>query len=180
MAGSKSPSACSGSCLRSSLTLAHRVYVATAGALALDGAPSLALRFFLAAIVLLIPTTLMGGTLPALTRAFMGVERDRLKSSVSRLYGLNTLGAMVGTALAGFFLIEHVGIRASLWGTATVNVVLGVAALAAGPSLRAELSARPPRSGRAARGTYGPSRSLSSPSRRLRPCSTKSPGPACS
>src|SRR6185295_12382254 len=27
------------------LTLAHRVYVATAGALALDGAPSLALRF---------------------------------------------------------------------------------------------------------------------------------------
>jgi spermidine synthase len=112
------------------LSLAHAVYVATAGALALGGATSLALRFLLAALVLLVPTTLMGGTLPALTRAFMGVERDRLKSSLSHLYSLNTLGAMVGTALAGFFLIEHVGIRASLWGAGAVNLVLGAAALA--------------------------------------------------
>lgn len=112
------------------LALAHGAYIATAGALELGGVASLTLRFFLAALVLLIPTTLMGGTLPALTRAFMGVERDRLKSSLSRLYSLNTLGAVVGTALAGFFLIEHLGIRVSLWGTAAINLLLGVAALA--------------------------------------------------
>src|SRR3954462_10828174 len=39
------------------LGLAHRVYIGTAGALALGGPSSVALRFGLAALVLLIPTT---------------------------------------------------------------------------------------------------------------------------
>ena len=112
------------------LALAHRVYVSAAGALGLGGGASVALRFALAALVLLVPTTLMGGTLPVLTRAFMGTERDRLKPSLGWLYGINTLGAVAGTALAGFFLIEYVGIRASLWATAMVNLGLGAAALA--------------------------------------------------
>jgi len=54
------------------LALAHRIYVSAAGALGLGGGASVALRFALAALVLLVPTTLMGGTLPVLTRAFMG------------------------------------------------------------------------------------------------------------
>lgn len=112
------------------LALAHRLYVGLAGALQLTGAPTIALRFGLAALVLLVPTTLMGGTLPVLTRALTGTHRDELQRSVGLLYGLNTLGAVVGTALAGFVLIEHVGIRASLWGTAAVNLALGIGALA--------------------------------------------------
>src|SRR5436309_2233147 len=51
------------------LALAHRIYVGTAAALALHGAASVALRFALAGAVLLIPTTLMGGTLPVLPPA---------------------------------------------------------------------------------------------------------------
>src|SRR6266446_2457021 len=81
------------------LGLAHWMYIGTAGALALGGAASVALRFGLAALVLLIPTTLMGGTLPVLTRALTGEDRGLLKPSLGRLYGLNTLGAMTGTAL---------------------------------------------------------------------------------
>src|SRR5256885_2875018 len=104
------------------LSLAHRVYIGTAGTLALGGAASVALRFGLAALVLLVPTTLMGGTLPAMTRAFMGDDRGLLKRSLGGLYGLNTLGAVAGTALAGFFLIEYVGVRASLWATAAINL----------------------------------------------------------
>jgi predicted membrane-bound spermidine synthase/alkylhydroperoxidase/carboxymuconolactone decarboxylase family protein YurZ len=111
------------------LGLAHWVYIGTAGALALGGATSVALRFGLAALVLLIPTTLMGGTLPVLTRALMGEDRGLLKPSLGRLYGLNTLGAMTGTALAGFFLIEFVGVRVSLWGTAALNLAIGVIAI---------------------------------------------------
>src|SRR5260370_1413853 len=84
------------------LALARRAYVATAGALAFSGAASVALRFSLAALVLLIPTILMGGTLPALTRAFMGLERDRLGPSLSRLYGLNTV---VGASTYAFSLV---------------------------------------------------------------------------
>jgi len=90
---------------------------------------SVALRFGLAALVLLIPTTLMGGTLPVLTRAFMGEDRARLRPSLGRLYGLNTLGAVAGTALAGFFLIEYVGVQASLWLTAAINLAIGGTAL---------------------------------------------------
>lgn len=111
------------------LALAHALYVGIAGSLGLSAVPSLVLRFGLAALVLLVPTTLMGGTLPVLTRAFVGRDRSRLRGSLGRLYGINTLGAVVGTALAGFVLIEYVGIRASLWGTALVNVALGAAAL---------------------------------------------------
>src|SRR5258706_2251737 len=111
------------------LGLAHWVYIGTAGALALGGTASVALRFGLAALVLLIPTTLMGGTLPVLTRALTGEDRGLLKPSLGRLYGLNTLGAMTGTALAGFLLIEFVGVRASLWATAAINLAIGAAAI---------------------------------------------------
>ncbi len=114
------------------LGLAHWVYIGTAGALALGGGASVALRFGLAALVLLIPTTLMGGTLPVLTRALMGDDRGLLKPSLGRLYGLNTLGAMIGTALAGFLLIELAGVRASLWATAATNLAIGAAAIALG------------------------------------------------
>src|SRR2546425_93957 len=127
------------------LSLAHRVYIAAAGAWQLSGTASVALRFGLAALVLLVPTTLMGGTLPVLTRAFMGADRAALQPSLGRLYGLNTLGAVAGTALAGFFLIEYVGIRASLWGTALVNLLIGVSALRL-PDPRA--AAPPPDPGR--------------------------------
>ena len=104
------------------LSLAHSLYLALGGG-------SVALRFGLAALVLLVPTTLMGATLPVLTRAFMEGDRSRLKPSLGRLYGLNTLGAVVGTALAGFFLIEYVGVRASLWFTAATNLAIGGLAL---------------------------------------------------
>ncbi len=125
------------------LALAHRLYIGVAGALQLGGGASVALRFGLAALVLLVPTTLMGGTLPVLTRAFMGADRDALPRSLGRLYGLNTLGAVVGTALAGFFLIEHVGIRASLWATAALNLALGAGALALARPLPPEPAGQP-------------------------------------
>src|SRR2546425_169610 len=72
------------------LGLAHWLYIGTAGALSLGGGASVALRFGLAALGLLIPTTLMGGTLPVLTRALTGADRRLLKPSLGRLYGLNT------------------------------------------------------------------------------------------
>ena len=77
------------------------LYVSVGGALQLEGAASMLLRFSLAGLALLVPTTLMGGTLPVLTRAFAMGDRGALRRTVGSLYGLNTLGAMTGTALAG-------------------------------------------------------------------------------
>src|SRR3989442_3179352 len=81
----------------------------------------------------------MGGTLPVLTRVLMGEDRGLLKPSLGRLDGLNTLVAMTGTALAGFFLIEFVGVRASLWATGALNLAIGAVAISLG---RQESSAR--------------------------------------
>lgn len=111
------------------LSLAQQAYLAIARGLPAGSGVSVVLRFGLAGVVLLVPTTLMGGTLPVLTRAFTAADRDRLRTHLGRLYGINTLGAVLGTALAGFVLIEHVGIRASLLGTALVNLGIGFAAL---------------------------------------------------
>jgi len=111
------------------LSLAQHTYIALARGLTEGSAASVALRFGLAGLVLLIPTTLMGGTLPVLTRAFTATDRGLLRISLGRLYGINTLGAVLGTALAGFVLIEHVGIRASLIATAAVNIAIGIIAI---------------------------------------------------
>src|SRR2546425_8015405 len=69
------------------LALAHRVYVSAAGALGLGGGGACGLRVTLAALGLLVPTTLMGGALPVLTRAFIGPRRERLKRALGWLYG---------------------------------------------------------------------------------------------
>jgi spermidine synthase len=66
-------------------------------------------RAALAAILLLPPTILMGGTFPILVRFFVR-NRSEVGRSAGVLYFLNTLGATLGTLLAGFFLIENLGL----------------------------------------------------------------------
>ena len=85
------------------------------------------IRFVLTFAVILIPSTLMGGTLPVLTRFF--VKRlEQLGTNIGILYALNTFGAVVGTVAAGFFLIEAFGIRWTLGIGIAIN--FGVAAVA--------------------------------------------------
>lgn len=74
--------------------------------------------FFLSCIVLVFPTILMGGTLPLLTRALVQ-HRDTAEGEISRLYGINTLGAACGTFLASYVLLRFLGI----YGTIAVAVV---------------------------------------------------------
>ena len=78
------------------------------------------IRFILTFGVLLIPATLMGGTLPVLTRFF--VKRlEHLGTNVGILYALNTFGAVIGTVAAGFFLIEALGIRNTIFVGVAIN-----------------------------------------------------------
>ena len=78
--------------------------------------------------ILALPTTMMGITLPLLTAAVTR-QKDSAGTSVSWLYALNTLGAMTGTLLAGYILIPAIGIQAAFLLAATLNVLVGVAAL---------------------------------------------------
>ena len=68
------------------------------------------LRFILSFLILIIPSFLMGGTLPVLSKLFVR-EFGRLGSGIGSLYGTNTLGAVVGTFSAGFFFIILFGAK---------------------------------------------------------------------
>ena len=100
-------------------------------------------RALLAGVLLIPPTILMGGTFPILVRFFVR-HRGEVGRSAGLLYFLNTLGATLGTLAAGFYFIEHFGLRQSNFVAATVN--FGVAAVAAALSWR--LRKRPPGSDR--------------------------------
>ncbi len=88
-----------------------------------------AIKFVFAFVVLLVPTFLMGGTLPVLTRAFARDRSEELRGELALFYGLNTVGGVLGCLLAGYLLIEFVGLRESLLATGVVNLALGAAAL---------------------------------------------------
>jgi spermidine synthase len=85
-------------------------------------------RVAIAFVVLLIPTTLMGGTLPVLT-AFLSRRAALFGESFGLLYSLNTAGAVLGVMLSGFVTIGLLGERATTAIAALVNVGVGVTAL---------------------------------------------------
>src|SRR6202035_719866 len=92
------------------------------------GATLLALRFLGAAIVLFLPTFLMGGTLPVLVR---GLARDsaELGTRLARLYWVNTAGAVAGTFAAGFLFLPTLGLRQTLGMAVALNLSAGALAL---------------------------------------------------
>ena len=103
-------------------------YVAAYPYAAGNGAILLALRFVGSALVLFLPTFLMGGTLPVLVR---GLTRSaaELSARLSRLYWINTAGAVAGTFAAGFLFLPSVGLRRTLGIAVTLNLAAGVLAL---------------------------------------------------
>ncbi len=68
----------------------------------------LGLRFLFCLMWLLPPTFLMGGTLPAVGRHIIRHGRQ-FGRNTAWLYGLNTLGAVLGAFLTGFFLVRFMG-----------------------------------------------------------------------
>src|SRR5687768_17464615 len=85
-------------------------------------------RFFLSGLVLLVPTTLMGATLPVLAAALVH-STGRDSNSVTRLYACNLVGAILGTLAAGFVLLPTLGIRTTIAVAAVLNVIVGVVAI---------------------------------------------------
>jgi spermidine synthase len=80
-------------------------------------------------MLLLLPTFLMGATLPVLSR-FVIQSLSHLGRRVGDLYATNTLGAVLGCGAAGYYLIPALGIRGTLFAAATLNIVIAVFILA--------------------------------------------------
>ena len=85
-------------------------------------------RFALSGVVLLVPTTLMGATLPVLAAALVR-SSGRDSNSVTRLYACNLAGAILGTLAAGFVLLPALGVRATIGVAAALNIIVGVIAI---------------------------------------------------
>jgi len=85
-------------------------------------------RFLISGLVLIIPTTLMGATLPVLSR-YLATRLDDLGETVGRLYAVNTFGAVVGSFAAGFALMPLFGIMGAIFVAAGVNLVIALLVL---------------------------------------------------
>lgn len=87
------------------------------------------IRILTAFGLLVPPTFLMGATLPVLTRVL--VQRSgEFGTRLSWLYGVNTLGAVIGALLTGFLLIPELGVWRSQLTAAGINVAIGLLAIA--------------------------------------------------
>ena len=109
------------------LTLAAKIYFASGGSPQLGLFGATLLRLALSILVLGPATLLMGGTLPAAARS-VETSDDTGRRVVALLYGVNTLGAVAGTLLSTFVLLERFGNRATLFLAVGVNVVVAIVA----------------------------------------------------
>jgi spermidine synthase len=83
------------------------------------------MQFILVSLVLVIPTTCMGATLPILSKWAVQQE-NTLGVTIGRLYALNTFGAVIGTALSGFFLLPLLGVHNTLEIAVAVNLLVAL------------------------------------------------------
>ena len=86
-------------------------------------------RFGISFSILLVPTFLMGATLPLLVQQSDPGKEGGTGITVGLLYGMNTLGAAAGCFVTGFFLIRLLGIRATTFVAVGLNLLAAVAAL---------------------------------------------------
>ncbi|MBD3237178.1 MAG: spermidine synthase, partial [Candidatus Eisenbacteria bacterium] len=90
--------------------------------------PFLIFKFAVSFLLLIPLTILMGGTLPLAVR-YVTRRFEQAGASIGTLYGINTIGGVVGTFAAGFLLLPYLGVRASILIAFAANAAVCVAAL---------------------------------------------------
>lgn len=108
--------------------LADVVFIRVGSNFAESSVPLLLLKGALAVGLLIFPTVAMGGTLPLLAAWLERRDADAGRSS-ARFYSTNSLGAVFGAAVAGFYLVREWGMLASLQLAAFANLAVAIAAI---------------------------------------------------
>jgi len=98
------------------------------------------IRFVVAFLVLIVPTSLMGATLPLVIKSAVARE-DRIGGRIGLLYAINTTGAIVGALVAGFYLISEAGVEWSFRAAALTNIIIGIVALVAAYAMPPQVAA---------------------------------------
>ena len=81
-------------------------------------------RFLLAFSLVMAPTVLMGATLPVLARFLMN-RRNKVGINLSTLYATNTIGAVSGVLITGFYLIGTFGVHVPVFIAVVANILIG-------------------------------------------------------
>lgn len=82
------------------------------------------IQFFLASLIMLIPTTLMGATFPIVSR-LTTENLDEMGKRVGIAYTSNTLGAIMGSIISGFVLIPLIGVKGASITGGLINIAIG-------------------------------------------------------
>ena len=80
-------------------------------------------------VSLLIPTTMMGLSLPLLSKA-ISRSADKAASRIGWLYGINTLGSGLGTLISGWYIVGTFGYEKTVYLGAIFSSCVGLTALA--------------------------------------------------
>ena len=84
--------------------------------------------FLVSFLFLLLPTLLMGATLPVLAQAFI-VKVGSSGRVIGLLYGINTLGAAFGALISGFVLIGWLGLDGAVYFSCALNAIVSIATI---------------------------------------------------
>ncbi len=76
-------------------------------------------------VILLIPTSLMGATLPVLSRYYLQTF-PQMGTRIGKLYGINTLAAALGALLSGLWMIYKFGVYGSLGIAVAINIAIAI------------------------------------------------------
>jgi spermidine synthase len=99
-----------------------RLYAPHAG----HGLTGIVLRGVVASVCLLPPTFLMGATLPAISRWVETTSEGM--SWLGLFYGGNTVGAVIGCLLAGFYLLREYNMATATYVAAAINATVALTA----------------------------------------------------
>lgn len=105
------------------LPLYRSLYGESGGGLGLSVA-----RFVISFVLLLIPTTFMGATLPILSQ-YLVRSKAFIGKTVGALYAINTFGAVLGAAMTGFMFLPLLGKASSNHLAVVMNLILGTLAV---------------------------------------------------
>jgi spermidine synthase len=87
------------------------------------------LRFGMAALVLLLPTTLMGGTLPVMSQ-LLARQEQRRGADLGMLYAANTFGGVIGACATGLLLIRWLGVQQTIYLATAIDWICAAVAFA--------------------------------------------------
>lgn len=119
---------------RAGLSAVPNIYQAV-NHLSASGAAIRGVKYAIVLALLLLPTMLFGALFPLNLKLYCG-DLDGVRARIGRAYAVNTIASVLGSVLAGFWLIPQFGTDALLTGMALIAIALPLLFLPALPSWR--------------------------------------------